>query len=407
MEKVNVLSLFSGIGAWEKALERVNIPFNLVNYCEIDKYAGKAFSLIHNVPEEKNLVDVTKVDTSKITEKIDLITYSFPCQDLSIAGKKRGFVDKETGETTRSGLFFDAVKIIKDLQPKYAIAENVKNLTGSGFKEEFKTVLKSLEDIGYVNYWKVLNSKDYGIPQNRERVFIISIRKDLDDFRFRFPQPIPLEKKLRDLLEDNADEAYTKKGPKVDKFIDKLLQDKNIFITDDGNYEISDKYKNAVHILENAKIEEIGNIDIRENGWKSPNTGRIYSSSGISPALTTCQGGNLVPKILEIANINYLGNLAERKTFNHPQEGVVLGVDGISTCFTIHPDHVPKIIEKGDNLKIRQLTPKECFRLMGFDDKDVDILIANGFSKTQIYKMAGNSIVVNVLEEIFKCLFRV
>ena len=191
MEKINLLSLFSGIGAFEKALENLNIPFNLVNYCEIDEYPARAYSLIHHCSEDLNLRDVTSIDTAGLKDKnVNLITYGFPCQDISVAGAMRGFKN-ENGDATRSGLFFEALRIIKDLQPEYAIAENVKNLTSDLFKKEFNIVLNSLEEIGYVNYYKVLNAKDYGIPQNRERVFIISIRKDINDYSFRFPKFIP------------------------------------------------------------------------------------------------------------------------------------------------------------------------------------------------------------------------
>ena len=203
---LNVLSLFSGIGSFEKALDNLGIPYNLLAYCEIDKHASKAYSLIHDVPEEKNLQDVTKVDLLDIEDRVDLITYGFPCQDISNAGKQKGFTD-ENGERTRSGLFFEALRIIDDYRPKFAIAENVKALTSKKFSEEFKTVLESLDEVGYNNHYKVLNSRDYGIPQNRERVFIISIRKDIDK-GFKFPEPIPLELKLKDILEDNVDEKY-------------------------------------------------------------------------------------------------------------------------------------------------------------------------------------------------------
>lgn len=203
---LNVLSLFSGIGAFEKALDNLGIPYKLLAYCEIDKYASKAYSIIHNVPEEMNLRDVTKIDFLDIEERVDLITYGFPCQDISNAGKQKGFTD-ENGERTRSGLFFEALRIIDDYRPKFAIAENVKALTSKRFTEEFKTVLESLEEVGYVNYWAVLNSKDYGIPQNRERVFIISIRKDIDK-GFTFPEAIPLTLKLKDMLEDEVDDKY-------------------------------------------------------------------------------------------------------------------------------------------------------------------------------------------------------
>lgn len=169
---LNVLSLFSGIGAFEKALDNLGIEYKLLGYCEIDKYASKAYSLIHNVPESMNYTDVTKIDDLDfIDEDIDLITYGFPCQDISLAGKQKGFTDEE-GKTTRSGLFFEALRIIEDYKPKYAIAENVKNLTSKKFSKEFSIVLDSLEKAGYRNYWKVLNAKDYGIPQNREREYL-------------------------------------------------------------------------------------------------------------------------------------------------------------------------------------------------------------------------------------------
>ena len=203
---LNVLSLFSGIGAFEKALSNLNIPYNLLAYCEIDKYASKSYSAIHGVSEDLNLKDVTKVDSLDILDDVDLITYGFPCQDISNAGKQRGFTDEE-GNRTRSGLFFEALRIIEEFQPKFAIAENVKALTSKKFTEEFKTVLESLEEAGYTNYWQVLNAKDYGMPQNRERVFIVSIRKDIDK-GFTFPKPIPLELRLKDLLEDEVDEKY-------------------------------------------------------------------------------------------------------------------------------------------------------------------------------------------------------
>lgn len=232
---LNVLSLFSGIGAFEKALDNLNIPYNLLAYCEIDKYASKSYSAIHGVPESKNLHDVTKIDILDIDDRVDLITYGFPCQDISNAGKQKGFTD-EDGNRTRSGLFFEALRIIDDYKPKFAIAENVKALTSKKFKEEFKTVLESLEEVGYVNYWQVLNAKDYGIPQNRERVFIISIRKDIDK-GFTFPEAIPLTLRLKDLLEDDVDEKYylSEKGTNglLNAFVDGRIHKPKLFTGDE------------------------------------------------------------------------------------------------------------------------------------------------------------------------------
>lgn len=213
---MNVLSLFSGIGAFEKALDNLKIEYDLVNYCEFDKYASKAYSLLHKVPESNNLGDITKVNESLLPKDIDLITYGFPCQDISLAGHQKGLFN-EDGTKTRSGLFFDALRIITHTQPKIAIAENVKNLTSKKFENQFNIVLDSLDQAGYNNYYQVLNAKDFGIPQNRERIFIISIRKDIDHGTFEFPEPFELKKILNDMLEDEVDEHYFLSQEKINK----------------------------------------------------------------------------------------------------------------------------------------------------------------------------------------------
>lgn len=167
---IRYLSLFSGIGAFEKALDNLGIPYELLAYCEVDKYASKVYSLLHHVPESMNLGDINKVDEKALPTDIDLLTYGFPCQDISIAGNKRGFVN-EDGTKTRSGLFFDALRIIEHCKPKVAIAENVKNLTSKSMSSIFTIVLESLDNAGYNCYWQVLNSADYGVPQGREREY--------------------------------------------------------------------------------------------------------------------------------------------------------------------------------------------------------------------------------------------
>lgn len=224
---MKLLSLFSGIGAFEVALNRLGVDYELVNYCEIDKYASKSYSAIHGVSEDKNLWDVTKVDPSTLPSDIDLITYGFPCQDISVAGKQKGFVD-ENGERTRSGLFFEALRIIEGCKSRYAIAENVKNLAGKKFAKEFEIVLGSLEEAGYNNYYKVLNATDYGVAQNRERVFIVSIRKDIDDGSFKFPEPIELTKTMRDYLEPVVDEKYYMDNEKTKALIQRLEEEGKI-----------------------------------------------------------------------------------------------------------------------------------------------------------------------------------
>lgn len=437
---MRVLSLFSGIGAFEKALERLGINHEVVNYCEIDKYASKAYSLIHNIPEEKNLVDVTKVDTSKLKD-LDLITYGFPCQDLSTAGRLRGF--EFEGERTRSGLFYEALRIIKDTQPKYAIAENVKNLTSKKFAKEFESVLTSLESVGYNNYWKVLNAKDFGIPQNRTRVFIVSIRKDIDDGKFRFPNEEPLNKRLRDILEDNVDPKYYITG----KSLDYILANgtKNFKCTPEIDLEIArcltasmhkghrasqDNYvsnlfcKHDIKVdIENGKPVLNNNLDpiklgnIYSSGGQN---GNVYSTEGVSPTIvsgTTNTKGNggigscNAPKIIDVQNDNYVYEPKIEVVGNYSPSAHdasrVVSTKGLAPTVKENHGTVTAILEetpKNEDIKIRKLTPKECFRLMGFEDKDADILMENGISNTQIYKMAGNSIVVDVLVKLMESL---
>ena len=152
---LKLLSLFTGIGAFEKALERLNIDYELVGFSEIDKFAIKSYCAIHNVPENKNLGDITKINIDKIPD-FDLLTWGFPCQDISIAGRMEGIK-----KGTRSGLYYEGYKILKAKRPGISIIENVKNLTSKRFKEQFETILKDIEELGYNNYWQVLNAKNY------------------------------------------------------------------------------------------------------------------------------------------------------------------------------------------------------------------------------------------------------
>lgn len=212
-----MLSLFSGIGAFEKALQRKNIPYELVNYCEFNKYPSIAYSHIHNVSLDKNLGDISKVSLKDLPS-CDLVTYGFPCQDISNAGLKKGIIKGET----RSGLLYYALDIIEEKKPKYAICENVKHLVSKDFISDFQNLLNKLNELGYNNYWKVINSKDHSIPQSRERVFVVSIRKDLNQ-DFNFPKDKPLNIKLKDLLVDNVDESYYVNKDRINVLLKEIL----------------------------------------------------------------------------------------------------------------------------------------------------------------------------------------
>ena len=481
---IKLLSLFTGIGAFEKALERLNIKYDLVGFSEIDKHAIKSYCAIHNVTEDKNYGDISKINENELPD-FDIMTWGFPCQDISIAGKLKGIKEGET----RSGLYYEGYRILKAKKPKVSIIENVKNLTSKRFKNEFDSILKDLSDLGYNNYWQVLNAKDYGIPQNRERVFIISIRKDIDNGKFIFPEKIQLQLKLKDLLEEVVDNKYylTEKG------IGRLIKRNNKLIRNNENPDVSSCIiagyhkmdgRNNQYISEENKPKRIGGI--YDTDERKRQAGGIYDPNAISPTLTTMfPGGDKQPFVLvnegtkkgssearegDSINISYPNNMkkrgrvgkevsqtiltspnmavvenankpiclnankkvsiqdriydeegisatvtasefrpkiAERKMFNLYNDKEIKDIAPTQTtnCGSSTSSAAVLISENGSNyLKIRKLTPLECWRLMGFDDEDFYKAKNVGISDTQLYRQAGNSIVVNVLEEIFKTL---
>lgn len=273
---LKLLSLFTGIGAFEKALERLNIDYELVGFSEIDKFAIKSYCAIHNVPEKKNLGDITKINIDKIPD-FDLLTWGFPCQDISIAGRMEGIK-----KGTRSGLYYEGYKILKAKRPGISIIENVKNLTSKRFKEQFETILKDIEELGYNNYWQVLNAKNYSVPQNRERIFIVSIRKDIDKNNFVFPSPVELKLKLKDLLEDTVDDKFylTENGiGRLIKKNNKLLkgcQNPNISSCLIAGYHKMSGNQNQ-YIAESNKVEKVAGLYDTEN--KKHQAGSIYNSN--------------------------------------------------------------------------------------------------------------------------------
>ena len=423
---IKLLSLFSGIGAFECALRRGGHEFQTINYCEIDKYASAAYSMIHDVDESLNLRDVRKVSTLLFPD-VDLITYGFPCQDISIAGRQKGFEDG-AGNRTRSGLFFEALRIIQDLRPKWAICENVKALTMKQFKNEFKTVLDSLEHAGYKNYYQVLNAKDFGIPQNRERVFIVSIRKDIEQ-EFTFPETQFLKLRVRDLLEKDVPEKFFINTPNAIALARKIAEEIELnhpavlrSVRTEYGKEIRTAYEQGEIHEKRANMREFEcrpddlcntlTTVLKDNYIAEPvmrtvgdlgvggQRGRVFSINGIVGCLSATDYKD-PPKILQV------GNIVKTGQFDNPQRGRIYDPDGLApTLNTCSGGGLePKFIDRSYvEVRIRKLTPRECFRLMGFSDDDFDKI--KGISNSQLYKMAGNSIVVNVLTEIFKELFK-
>ncbi len=197
---LRVFEAFAGIGTQRMSLRNLGIPHEVVAIAEIDKFAIKSYEAIHG--PVNNLGDISKINPDNIPDH-DLFTYSFPCQDISVAGKQAG-LDIDSG--TRSGLLWECQKVIATKKPKYLLMENVKNLVGKKHKPNFDKWLDWLESQGYTNYWQVLNAKDYGIPQNRERVFCVSILGEHSPYVFPGKQELTI--RLKDILEDDVDEKY-------------------------------------------------------------------------------------------------------------------------------------------------------------------------------------------------------
>jgi DNA (cytosine-5)-methyltransferase 1 len=375
MGKLKVLELFGGIGACSKALERLSIDYEIADYVEIDKYAVKSFNAIHNTNFEPQ--DITQWDKDI---DVDLIMHGSPCQDFSLAGKQAG---GDEGSGTRSSLMYETIRIVEKLKPKYVIWENVKNVISKKHKHNFDAYITKMRLLGYQNYYQVLNAKDYGIPQNRERVFVISIRSDVNSygchvFNYKFPPKQELKLRLKDLLEDNVDEKY--------------------YLTDEKIKEITINKPIRENLFMPKVIAGIGKKDSNSNTqWKQQN--RIYED-------------NIALSITTICNPYYMIKNATKKGYKEAYDGdsVNLSYPNSKTRRGRVGNQVSQTLQCNDamgvvngDLRIRKLTPKECWRLMGFDDEDFE-KAEKVNSNAQLYKQAGNSIVVNVLEEILKNL---
>lgn len=495
-----------------------------MNFCEFDKYATSSYCVIHNEDVSKNLGDITKVDETKL-EPFNMICGGSPCQDFSVAGKQKGSVwtckdceheynpltvhwserDKcpccgsNNIEKTRSSLLVEYLRVIRANKPNFGMYENVKNIVGKQFKDTFKMFTDELDEYGYNVYWKVLNAKDYGIPQNRERVYLIFIKKELDNGKFTYPEPFDNGMRLKDILEENVDEKFYISEDKVQRFIQTLHIDK------------SDEGSNTPKFVGNVNRPDFG------TGY----AGGVWDANNISPTLTTMQGGGRQPHIMQGIDKSYnntkqieIANcltaredrgISNRKsegtavleigrTDNH-QKGGVYSTDGISPTLLatsykqpvqIKVDNIGNINPSGKGMngnvfdenglaptlttnkgegnkiairqatkkgyiecelggvadlsypesktrrgrvqengqicptitatetgvcriespiRIRKLTPKECFRLMGFSDENFEAA-EKMVSNSQLYKQAGNSIVVDVLYYILVELYK-
>lgn len=402
---MRILELFAGIGACSKALERLGIDVEIVDAVENDKYAMASFNAIHETDFE--VQDIKDWDKNI---EVDLITHGSPCQDFSIAGKQAG---GDLGSGTRSSLMYETIRIVGKIRPKYVLWENVKNILSKKHKHNFDSYIETMNILGYNSYYKVLNAKDYGVPQNRERVYTVSIRKDID-MGYEFPEPMELKLKLKDMLEDKVEEKYYLSDKAIQglkrqeelKHKPNFIENKKIINTidtkvGDGTH-FSPYLRESVERIGGKRISGIDGISDTDNTIKcvqvaqmygtarepNPQAGRIYDSDGLSPTMDSCNGGNRMPKVL-IKNATKKGydEAVDGDSVNlqYPDSNTRRGRVGHGVSQTLMANDSMGVV---NNYRIRKLTPKECWRLMGFDDEDFEKAQGVPTSNTQLYKQA-------------------
>ncbi|ANQ48039.1 DNA (cytosine-5-)-methyltransferase [Flammeovirga sp. MY04] len=365
--KIKVATLFSGIGAIEYALRRLKIDTEIVFASDIDKFVKQSYFANYQISEENWYNDVQDVDGTKYKGKIDLLVGGSPCQSFSMVGKRKGFED------TRGTLFYEFARIVKETQPKVFIFENVKGLINHDKGNTFETIKATFNELGYKYYYQVLNAKNYGIPQHRERIFVVGF-KDKKAV-FKFPTSIKLEYKMQDFLEDYTDSKYYLKEKGV-KFVTSTKNRKKRYTQINGEIALCQKANQQFNwhgdfIFEDKENQEydefIFNVnEVEEKYYLSDKVKNYVLSTGTKNFKTN------IKTDLEVA----------RPLLQSMHKMHRAGVDNYVTH------------NKG---RIRKLTPTECLRLMGFRDDFKQVV-----SDTQLYRQAGNSIVVDVLIAILK-----
>lgn len=381
------IDLFAGIGGFRFGMESAG--HECVAFCEIDKFARASYKAIHNTEGEIELHDITTVTDEEIRNigHVDVICGGFPCQAFSIAGARRGFED------TRGTLFFEIARFAAILKPKYLFLENVKGLLNHDKGDTFEVILSALDELGYDVEWQVLNSKDFGVPQNRERVFIIG--------HFRGQRG----RKIFPIGGEDEKSSAKRLGINI------LGNTKNPNGTAQGTRDIVHDPKGIVGTLtatdyKGPKQVAIPN-EIKKYGVLQPNfnqSGVVYETDGISPTIRTMQGGGLEPKIRvrEATKKGYAeATVGDSVNLAHPNSKTRRGRVGEGIANTLVTGDSQGVVTP--NFRIRKLTPRECWRLQGFPDWAFD-KAQEVNSNSQLYKQAGNSVTVNVIKEIARYL---
>ena len=405
---LNVITLFSGYDSQALALNRLGIPYDLAAWCEIDKHAITAHNALFPQWKDRNLGDVSKVDWAEWhashPQPIDLLTYSSPCQDFSSAGLQRG---GEEGSGTRSGLLWETERAVRELRPRHLVFENVGGLVSDKFIDLFNRWQARLNTYGYTNFQQLMNAKDYGVPQNRLRIFMVSI---LDCQRaYYFPKPFKLERRLKDVLEQNVEERYYLKEESI----------KNLLRLNEKDYGFKFKYSEPPH-------DGVASTLMVTHGWRKddnfiaePQIASMKSRDRDNPTgVRTANNGNFAQRLEPSADqstSNTITSVAKDNLLIEPQvlgwtrdkEGNIIDRHPVSiaNCVTAGKrDNTQNFVNEG-GIRIRRLTERELYRLMDVEEKDIDTLLAAPIPRTQHAKLAGNSIVVACLYHIFRHLF--
>lgn len=374
--KLTVGTDFSGIGAPEQALKNLGIDFESVFACEIDKYAVQSYLAIHDEPK-RFYNDITQRDHTEV-EQLDLYVAGFPCQSFSIAGQRKGF------DEARGTLFFDVAEFIRINQPKCFILENVKGLLSHDKGRTYQTITDILtngggtlngqisidlfdDGLGYHCIAQVLNTRDYGVPQNRERIFIVGFK----DFRkFSFPIKEQLQLRLRDMLQDNPESKYI----------------------------ISEKWRKWI-INHRKKRQSKNEFPLKVDGISSTITARYFKGGAEDGFISVDDKYYLSDKLIKYFKENHIKNQEKGNGFKfQPGDG-----NGVATSITTKEG---ARMENNfiESERIRRLTPLECWRLQDFPD-DAFFKAADVCSDTQLYKQAGNSITVAVIQKIIQKIY--
>lgn len=367
-EKIALATLFTGIGAAEFAAHEVFAEYDMAFACEIDKFARQSYLVNHAIDEKHFHRDIKELDAKAYASKVDILIGGSPCQDFSLAGLRAG-TDGERGE-----LIYEFVRIVDECKPRIFIYENVKGFLSIGRGRAYTEFKMALRDLGYYIHDGVLNTKDYGIAQNRERIYIVGFLDFNEYLNFDFAPRVPLTTAIKDYLDDEVDEKYYLNEDAIlsmvepnacfnGKFDPKETDECAGTIKTSGGTRRTDNF-----------IKVAGRLDIKGNEMIR----RVYDDSGSAPTLNTCGGGGQTPKILQAA-----------RGFNKGYE--------LEICPTISSSGFERNNTLDEGYRIRKLTPREYLRLQGFP-KNFKIVC----SDTQTYKQAGNAMSVNVVAMILR-----